>query len=93
MTQPAHTPGPWYVDSCDDDLVFSANGLHIATVGNEHQPDQSAEEITANARLIAAAPDLLAAAEKVIASWQSGDLAAAVRQLDAAIDLAKGDAA
>ena len=42
-----------------------------------------------DARLIAAAPDLLGAAEQVIASWESGDLAAAVRQLQDAVNKAK----
>jgi hypothetical protein len=41
-------------------------------------------------RLQLAARELLGAAEKVIASWESGDLAAAVRQLDNAIKNAKG---
>jgi hypothetical protein len=50
MTTP-HTPTPWLVDSCDDDLIFAKNGLHIATVGNQHQ-EQAAEEIAANARFI-----------------------------------------
>ena len=40
-----------------------------------------------------AAPALLEAAEKVIASWETGDLAAAVRELNAAVDQAKGGAA
>jgi len=38
----------------------------------------------------AAAPNLLSAAEKVIAAWDRGDLAGAVRELSAAIDEAKG---
>jgi hypothetical protein len=41
-------------------------------------------------RLRLAAPDLLAAAEKVVARWEQGDLAEAVRELDAAIEAAKG---
>jgi hypothetical protein len=44
----------------------------------------------ANAMLIAAAPELLDAAEQVIANWESGDLAAAVRNLAAAVLTAKG---
>jgi hypothetical protein len=44
-------------------------------------------------RLRLAAPDLLAAAEKVVARWAQGDLADAVRELSAAIDEAKGGAA
>jgi hypothetical protein len=41
-------------------------------------------------RLQLAARGLLEAAEKVIAAWKSGDLAAAVRELDNAIKNAKG---
>jgi hypothetical protein len=44
-------------------------------------------------RLQLAARDLLTAAELVVASWERGDLAGAVRQLDAAIAKAKGGAA
>jgi hypothetical protein len=44
-------------------------------------------------RLRLAASDLLAAAELVVTRWQRGDLAGAVRQLDAAIAEAKGGAA
>ena len=44
-------------------------------------------------RLRNAARDLLDAAELVVARWERGDLAAAVRDLDAAIAKAKGGAA
>ena len=40
-------------------------------------------------RLRLAARDLLETAEKVVARWERGDLAAAVRELDAAITKAK----
>ena len=43
-------------------------------------------------RLRLAAGDLLAAAEKVVARWQGGDLAAAVRELNEAVTRAKGAA-
>jgi len=46
----------------------------------------------ANAILIAAAPKLLKAAEKVVIRWEKGDLAQAVRELDTAIATAKGRA-
>jgi hypothetical protein len=44
-------------------------------------------------RLRLAASDLLEAAEMVIARWERGDLAEAVRKLDAAVAKAKGGAA
>jgi hypothetical protein len=44
-------------------------------------------------RLRLAAPDLLKAAEKVVAHWEEGDLAEAVRELSVAIAKAKDGAA
>lgn len=51
-----HTPGPWHVES-DTDICGSAGGF-IATA---HMPSSAigTEREYANARLIAAAPDLL----------------------------------
>jgi hypothetical protein len=42
------------------------------------------------ARVYSAAYDLLQAAEKLIARWEKGDLAAAVRELDDAVYKARG---
>jgi len=66
-----HTPGPWH---CTDDLVIETpiedgNGrVALVTVakvarGGPHRVD--------NARLIAAAPDLLAALEQIETAWDS----------------------
>jgi DNA-binding NarL/FixJ family response regulator len=61
----AHTPGPWRViaDHEDDRDIFAANEL-LATAYdmNGSSPKQTAE---ANARLIAAAPELLEALTKL----------------------------
>ena len=55
-----HTPGPWTVDH---DAV-SHNGAHIAfAIG--HDGDDYATQC-ANARLVAAAPDLLAALQEIL---------------------------
>jgi hypothetical protein len=58
-----HTPGPWKFGSKADSKFYKRNisgadGYHVAAVSsrNEH-------EVDANARLIAAAPDLLEALE------------------------------
>lgn len=69
MTETKHTPGPWVID--DASLLFDGSTSHgpeihicsdvaeavIARIGGDVQDPQS------NARLIAAAPDLLAALE------------------------------
>jgi hypothetical protein len=70
----AHTPGPWFVDRRDSgcanavDILTVRGGdcLQIASITNEDEPLSEArltDEDRANAHLIAAAPDLLAACE------------------------------
>jgi hypothetical protein len=98
MTKVTRTPAPWsyqyspYTAQDGHEIpAFEVHGDDVKVCDtNEDRPSVEQE---ANAQLIAVAPDLLEAAEKVIASWASGDLAGAVRQLDAAIELAKGGAA
>lgn len=62
---PRHAPGPWRVGPVDDTVVtrLGDDGIRyeIAAVdGDYNQPDQW-PVMEANARLIAAAPDMLAA--------------------------------
>jgi hypothetical protein len=97
MTKVTHTPGPWiyqyspYTSQDGREIpAFEVHGDDVKVCDTNE--DRPVTEQEANACLIAAAPDLLEAAEKVIASWERGDLAGAVRQLDAAIELAKGGA-
>lgn len=67
---PAHTAGPWkaignpYSDKARD--IVSPEGDRIAAVNGAAFDNSS--EVAANARLIAAAPDLLAALESLLAS-------------------------
>ena len=66
-----HTPGPWTVDYTDDHLRLYAGDLLIVEVNGstEHIKVRGLDEETtqANAWLIAAAPDLLAALERILA--------------------------
>ena len=88
MTQSKHTPGPWFAglipldekpDNGDDPLfvhVGDANGddrLDICTVHNWTITEGVRE---ANARLIAAAPNLLEALEALVSELSGRDLAA-----------------
>ena len=61
----SHTPGNWYPVGCwvehDDDSVADICTCDPAAMGQEHL-GRTPEEIEANVRLIAAAPDLLALA-------------------------------
>ena len=65
QTAASHTPGPWRAfqdaESCD---VIAPDGYHVASVEPCNSVNPEAEQ-AANARLIAAAPDLLAALEQI----------------------------
>ncbi len=68
-----HTPGPWHhvgdglvyteLTSNDDEAIF------ICDTGNSRAPSSSEEE-RANAQLISAAPELLAALQALIAEYE-----------------------
>ncbi len=83
-----HTPGPWKFCESDDarvpDRIVSQTGVTIAsgTVGVNR----------ADAALISAAPDMLAALETMLAYWDKGSFHPAIDQACAAISRAKGQA-
>lgn len=84
-----HTPGPWreFRDNDSHDVI-APDGTHIA--GMEPGPQQDG-----NARIIAAAPDMLAALEHIAArETQRGDWPDSLteRMVDAAIAKARGRA-
>ena len=95
----AHTPGPWRVDATRQTAVRGFDGRHVATLEAGSQPTRDAD-----ARLIAAAPDLLAALRRV-APWigkliadgghlqcvAPQDAVGALDQAEAAIAKAKGE--
>ena len=73
----AHTPGPWVIDHRRDwdkeiGIRQSGNGWHrFACQVDYDDCDPCTAE--ANANLVAAAPDLLAAAEKLMRAADEGD--------------------
>lgn len=97
-----HTPGPWAVTT-----VGSCHGIHPAASDNErddicrvvphnYHPDgwQAAKgEAEANARLISAAPELLAAIEGLLNALPSATTHPAIKAARAAITKATGEAA
>jgi hypothetical protein len=64
-----HTPGPWFVEpeeaSEHRGIAICAADATVATILPEEDGPALDETDWANARLIAAAPDLLAALEKI----------------------------
>ena len=67
-TTASHTPGPWHtggINPISAPVIYAADGFAVAdaTVYHRHHDGQTA----ANARLIAAAPDLLASLRDVLA--------------------------
>ena len=65
-TPTTFTPGPWIHTTDYIGVHQESTGTCIADLGSEGAPDIGAEESEANARLIAAAPDLLAALKKAL---------------------------
>ena len=97
-----HTTGPWKRDLRQRDLIEGGPGTFVAQVLNHFNPNRadSALIFEANAHLIAAAPDLLAALERLCAQIEAQPNAdvllvpfAAIQRAQAAIAKAKGGAA
>ena len=60
----AHTPGPWRWQDC----YLEGDGKVILSIGEHYPPED------ANARLIAAAPDLLSAVKDFVNAFGAGKL-------------------
>lgn len=69
-TKTTHTPGPWHVESVlgDDSypVVWGPDNLLVADpIRSQEDYEADRETVDANARLIAAAPELLAACDNL----------------------------
>jgi hypothetical protein len=88
MSKAQHTPGPWSV--WGDTITDDAKARHLAVIKN------GAPETEANARLIAAAPDLMEAINLCVLVLSGDEMSKStlIRALEkgvAAIAKAKGD--
>ncbi len=63
-----HTPGQWYTKHGQINSLTSAHGCTIANC-NATAKGISPAEVEANARLISAAPDMLATCVDMLAHW------------------------
>jgi hypothetical protein len=91
MTNATHTPGPWEatVDGFIGHTCPDGDWYVIAAMSHDRAP----ETVNSDARLIAAAPDLLAAIKDIVAASDANDgdsLANAIQASRAAIAKAKG---
>ena len=90
MKSPQHTPGKWIVVSDEPDCVSTAGRKELAELQDKEFIDCNTE---ANARLIAAAPELLEALEMLTGWEETGSPVSDVcfSHARAAIAKAKGD--
>jgi hypothetical protein len=87
-----HTPGPWEVR--DKFYIGRAGRMSLAEVKSGDVPAEDVEQHMANARLIAAAPDLLAACKAAamkLAHSPLDRISVAFEMLEAAIAKATGE--
>ena len=93
-----HVVGPWLVGSYDDGVVFGGDAYAIARLIEPIDRPHAKARADANARLIAAAPDLLSALRGMLAldvehnqrSGDDDDVCAEVRAARTAIEKATG---
>jgi hypothetical protein len=86
-----HTPGPWAIlERAEDSRTHISNGAHIVCTLGTTRTDGSPNH-SPNARLIAAAPDLLDALQAVCDAYGDRDTLL-MAQCKAALAKAKGEA-
>ena len=92
-----HTPGPWAHHNTPTPFIYvNAGGLPICQIYTSTAHGQSMGEQFANARLIAAAPELLEALQKMLPELRglsivSDTAAEMLREAEAAIAKATGE--
>jgi hypothetical protein len=92
-----HTPGPWAIlERAEDSRTHISNGAHIVCTLGTTRTDGSPNH-SPNALLIAAAPDLLSALEKMMAVFQDHEQydeesAEVIQSARATLRKAKGEA-
>lgn len=104
MSASKYTPGPWVVGPADDTVVthLGADGQRytVAEIDGDYNQPETWPVMEANARLIAAAPDLyeaLVAAKQHMwidasSHWTKADFSnwATIQQINAALEKADG---
>lgn len=81
MNATKHTPGPWAVQDCRSELVIHHDKFDVAIVGIDPTYEYNLEQ-RANAKLIAAAPDLADATRDLLKAFRDCIGAAAFREFE-----------
>ena len=68
-----HTPGPWRLHPTDDTAVIAMDGTGVAGMTGYYNDPDIWPVMEANARLIAAAPDMLAALRELVRKADFGE--------------------
>lgn len=63
-----HTPGSWHVGTAAPSIIYALDGFAIANAVTYHGRHGGIETMQANARLIAAAPELLDVLKRFISA-------------------------
>lgn len=66
MTKPKHTPGPWELKQFGGPQISGPKGYAVCTMWGALSVSELRGQDAANSRLIAAAPDLLAALSSAV---------------------------
>jgi hypothetical protein len=90
-----HTPGPWAIDGCVSlgnlDVIYGSGRITMMDCENDEVDDDA---LLANAQLICAAPDLLAALQDIVEASDANDgdsLMNAIQAAQTIIAKAKGE--
>lgn len=67
-----HSPGPWYVNA--PGRVFVATVRNFNAIAELNDYERTPETVLANAFVMAASPDLLAACEKALAAYDAANV-------------------
>ena len=92
-----HTPPPWHIGMQPGPIIYGPNGEQVADLRGERKTlVVEIDEAVANTKLIASAPELLAALQECVkqcADYErmTDECAAAFRNARAAIAKARGD--
>jgi hypothetical protein len=77
-----YTPGPWRLSAGDETAIFTGCGKRISAAYSGGLSGIGIGEAEANARLIAAAPDMIAALQMALIALERSEKERGIRHLE-----------